>query len=87
MSQDSVVGMVTGYGLDDQGVGIRAPVGSRILSSLSSRPALGFTQLPIQWVAGPRSPGYRGRGMKLTSHLHVDLYIYTPIRLHGVVLD
>jgi hypothetical protein len=32
-SQDSVVGIATGYGLDYQGVGVRVPVGSRILSS------------------------------------------------------
>jgi hypothetical protein len=33
MRQDSVVGIATGYGLDDHGVGVRAPVGSRIFSS------------------------------------------------------
>jgi hypothetical protein len=33
MSQDSVVRIATGYGLDDQGVGVRVPVGSRIFSS------------------------------------------------------
>jgi hypothetical protein len=32
-SQDSVVGIGTGYGLDDRGVGVRVPVGSRIFSS------------------------------------------------------
>jgi hypothetical protein len=32
-SRNSVVGIVTGYGLDDQGVGVRIPVGSRIFSS------------------------------------------------------
>jgi hypothetical protein len=32
-SRDSVVGIATGYRLDDRGVGIRVPVGSRILSS------------------------------------------------------
>jgi hypothetical protein len=26
-------GIATGYGLDDQGVGVRVPVGARILSS------------------------------------------------------
>jgi hypothetical protein len=31
-SRDSVVGMATSYGLDDRGVGIRVPVGSRIFS-------------------------------------------------------
>jgi hypothetical protein len=32
---DSVVGIATGYGLDDQGVRVRVPVGSRIFSSPS----------------------------------------------------
>jgi hypothetical protein len=29
-SRDSAVGIATGYGLDDRGVGIRVPFGSRI---------------------------------------------------------
>jgi hypothetical protein len=32
-SRDSVVGIATGYGLDDRRVGVRAPVGSRIFCS------------------------------------------------------
>jgi hypothetical protein len=32
-SRGSVVGIATGYGLDDRGVGDRVPVGSRIFSS------------------------------------------------------
>jgi hypothetical protein len=32
-SRDSVVGTATGYGLDDRGVRVRVPVGSRIFSS------------------------------------------------------
>jgi hypothetical protein len=32
-SRDSSVGIATGYGLDDRGVGVRVPVGSRIFSS------------------------------------------------------
>jgi hypothetical protein len=32
-SRDSVVGIATGYGLDDRGVEVRVPVGSRIFSS------------------------------------------------------
>jgi hypothetical protein len=31
-SSDSVVGVATGYGLDDREVGVRAPVGARIFS-------------------------------------------------------
>jgi hypothetical protein len=33
-SLDGVVGIATGYGLDDSGVGARVPVGSRISFSL-----------------------------------------------------
>jgi hypothetical protein len=32
-SRDSSVGIETGYGLNDRGVGVRVPVGSRIFSS------------------------------------------------------
>jgi hypothetical protein len=35
-SQDSSVGIVTGYGLDDRGVGVRVPVGPRIFTSTCS---------------------------------------------------
>jgi hypothetical protein len=33
MSLDSSVGIATGYGLDDRGIGVRVPEGSRIFSS------------------------------------------------------
>jgi hypothetical protein len=29
---------------------------------MSSRPAVGFTQPPIQWVLGPLSPGVKRQG-------------------------
>jgi hypothetical protein len=50
---DSVVIIATGYGLDDQGVGVRVPVGARIFTS-PCRPDL---------LWGPPnllSNGYRG---------------------------
>jgi hypothetical protein len=53
VSQDSAVGIATGYGLDDRGVGVRVPVESRIFSSPRRRDRL--------W--GPPSllsNGYRG---------------------------
>jgi hypothetical protein len=52
-SRDSAVGIATGYGLDDQGVGVLVPVGARIFTS-SCRP---------DKVWGPPnllSNGYRG---------------------------
>jgi hypothetical protein len=61
-SQDSVVGIATGYGLDDRGVRVRVPVGSRIFFT-SSRLALGPTQPPIQ-----RVPAALSTGVKLTTH-------------------
>jgi hypothetical protein len=34
VSRESAVGIATGYGLDDQGVGVQVPVGARIFTSL-----------------------------------------------------
>jgi hypothetical protein len=62
-SLDSVVGIATSYGVDDQGVGVRVTVGSRIfLFSKSSIPALRPTQPPIQWVPGVLSLGVKRPG-------------------------
>jgi hypothetical protein len=68
-NRDSVVDIDTGYGLDDRGVGVRVPVGSRIFST-TSRPALPPTQPPIQWVPGVPFPGVK-RSVKLSTHLQL----------------
>jgi hypothetical protein len=60
-SRDSVVGIATGYGLDDGGAEVRVPVGSRIFST-SFRPALGPTQPLIEWVPRTFSPGVKRPG-------------------------
>jgi hypothetical protein len=53
MSRDSVVGIATGYGLDDQEVEVlSASGGKNFLFSTSSRPALASTKPLIQWVPG-----------------------------------
>jgi hypothetical protein len=52
-SRDSAVGIATGYGLDDRGVGVRVPVGSRIFSSPRSPHRLCGTPSLL-------SNGYRG---------------------------
>jgi hypothetical protein len=66
-----------------------------LLSSKSSRPALGFTQTPIQWVAGALSPGVKRPGHEADYSLptsvggtkNINLYIHSPIHLQGVVLN
>jgi hypothetical protein len=47
--------------------------GERIFPLASvSRPALGPTQPPVQWVPGVLSPGLkRGQGVPLTTHPHL----------------
>jgi hypothetical protein len=68
-SRDSSVGIATGYGLDRR-VGFRVPVGSRIFST-SSKPVLGPTRPPIQWVPGDLSPGESSWSVKLTAYLQL----------------
>jgi hypothetical protein len=61
--QDSLVGIATGYGLDDRGVGIRVPVGSRIFTSPCRPDQLGRPTQPLnQWVPGALSPGAKRPG-------------------------
>jgi hypothetical protein len=64
-SRHSVVGIATGYRLDDRGAGIRVPVGSSIFS---------FPPRPDQVWCPPTllSSDYQGqssRGVKMTTHL------------------
>jgi hypothetical protein len=69
----SSVSIMSGYGLEDRAIGVRSPAGAKIFSLTSmSRPALGPTQSPVQWVPGVLSPGVkRGRGVTLTTHHHL----------------
>jgi hypothetical protein len=70
--------MPAGYGPDDCG-SISDMRKRFFLCSTASRPALGLSQLPIQWVRG-----YSVRDVKLSIHLHVlprsgmaEVYIYS----------
>jgi hypothetical protein len=65
---------VSGYGPDDRAIGVRCPAGTKDFSSMLcvSRPALGPTQPPVQWVPGDLSPGVkRGWSVTLTTHPHL----------------
>jgi hypothetical protein len=54
---------VSDYGLDDRAIGVRSPAGGQRIFPLSSvsRPALGPTLPPVQWVPGVLSPGVKAR--------------------------
>jgi hypothetical protein len=76
--------------------GARVPAGAgNFLSTTASRLAPGPIQPISQWVPGAISLGGKAAGAwswPLTSiycrgQEYVELYIYSPIRLHGVVLS
>jgi hypothetical protein len=83
-SWDSVVGIAAGYGLDDQGVGVRVPVGSRI-SPLHGVQA-GSGVYPASYPMGTgESPGIKrlGHEADLSSQTNAEVkktwtYTSTP---------
>jgi hypothetical protein len=58
---------VSDYGLDDRAIGVRSPAGAEDLASVS-RPALGPSQPPVQWVPGVLSPGVKARPGRDADH-------------------
>jgi hypothetical protein len=61
--------------LDDRGFESRQGLGIFLFTS-ASRPPLGATQPPIQWL-----PGALSLGVKLTTHLH----LVPRSRMHGAI--
>jgi hypothetical protein len=90
-SRDSAFGIATGYGLDDRGVGVRVPVISRIFSSPRRLERLwGPPNLLSNGFRGVKWPGREADHSPPTSSeakTCVDIYIHSPIRLHGIVLN
>jgi hypothetical protein len=77
-SRDSVVGITTCQRLDDREVGVQVPVGVKNFHfSKSSRPALGSTQPPIQWVPGVKRPRREADHSPPTSAQVKKMWIYT----------
>jgi hypothetical protein len=61
--------IVSDYGLDDRAIGVRSPAEARDFPVTSvSRPVLGPTQPPVQWVPGVLSPGVKARPGRDADH-------------------
>jgi hypothetical protein len=71
-SRDSVVGVATGYGLDDRRLGVRVPVGSRfsLLHVVQTDSGAHRTFYPMG-TEGLFPRGQSGRGVKLTTRLQL----------------
>jgi hypothetical protein len=91
-SRDSSVGITNGYRLDDRGFRVRVPVGSRIFHVVQTGSGIHPTTYPMGTVGS--FPGGKAAGvwsLPLTSNKcrgqeNMDLYIHSPIHLHGVLL-
>jgi hypothetical protein len=73
-SRSTSVSVESDYGLDKRAIEVRSPAeAKRILPIASvSRPAMGPTQPPVQWVPEVLSPGVKGgRRVTLTTHPHL----------------
>jgi hypothetical protein len=88
-SWGSLVGIATGYGQDDRAVGVPSPgrVKNFLFSTLS-RPALGSTQPPNQWVPGALPPGIKLPGREAdhsppASAEVKKIWIYTSTHPHA----
>jgi hypothetical protein len=66
-----IVGIATGYWLEDRGVGVRIPVGLRIFPSPCRDRLWGPPSLPSNGYRGLFLRGLSGEGVKLTTHLQL----------------
>jgi hypothetical protein len=80
----------TGWTVEESGFDSQQEKEDIILSP-APRPAVGPTQPPSQWVPGG---GLFPPRVKLTTQLHlvprtrmVEIYLHSPTRLHGMVLN
>jgi hypothetical protein len=88
----SAVGIATGYGLDEGGVGVRVPVGAKFFSSPRRPHRIGGPSSLLSNGHRGRFPRwYSGRGVKLTSPSSAEVknggdIPPLPVCLHGIVL-
>jgi hypothetical protein len=79
-------GIATGYGLDDRGVGVRVPVGSRIFSSPSRPDRLWGPPSSYLWVPEALSPEVKQREDHHLPPASAEVkktWIYTSIPPHA----
>jgi hypothetical protein len=62
VTQDSVVGIATGYGLDDREVGVRVPIESRNFSSPIDQTGSGVPPTSYSMGTGRSLPGSKAAG-------------------------
>jgi hypothetical protein len=88
MRWDSVVGIATGYGLEDRGVGVRVPVESGIFRLHVLQTGFGVHPTSHPMGTGGSFPGGKAAGA-WTDHSPPtsNEVIHSTIRLHGVVLN
>jgi hypothetical protein len=67
----------------ESSVGIATGCTAEVPFSVASRPALGRTQPPIQMRTGVLSPGLTTRLHLMLRSWMVELYLHSPICLHG----
>jgi hypothetical protein len=67
----NLVGIGTGYGLDDQGIGVGVPVVSMIFTPSIVQTGSGVHTTSNPMVLAVLSRGESGRGVKLTTHLQL----------------
>jgi hypothetical protein len=89
-SCQELVGIEAGYDLTGR-PGFNCPQCKNFLFTMAPWPALGPRQLPTQWLPGALSPEFIGRGVKMTTHLHLVSGVTNggaipplPLCLHGV---
>jgi hypothetical protein len=95
VSRDSSVGAATGYWLDDRGVGVRVPVGWRIFTSPCRPDRLWASPNLLSDGCRELFPGGKAAGAwswpftssKCRGQENVDLYIHSPMHLHGIMLN
>jgi hypothetical protein len=79
------VGIATDYVLD--GRSSNPSRGKVLLLSTASRPTLGPTQPPFQWVSEAISPGVKRPGSEADNSLPSSAEVHSPIRLHGIMIN